>query len=252
MNAVAEIFRAGGAEPVESADDGSLIADLERRIGRSLPGIFRQLLSLANGEGLLGRFSRCDDPIPFRDLGRIRPVHWGFYDPIEQGILPFMIENQGVCTWALPLDQGDDPPVLIEVDSHGTPEWDRLADSFSLWLECQVWDFAAEPKAAFGAQAPGLEAADLAMLRRSFTEGHTTYAWPGDHNYRFSNARSKPLLWSQEGAACDWFISPQPGASVQEVLDELAGISGLVEAIYGLGDEHDAFLRKWKAGVAAD
>jgi hypothetical protein len=246
MNAVAEIFRAGGVEPVESADHGPLIADLERRIGHALPLTFRQLLSLANGEELLGQFSRCDDPIPFRSLGNSRPAHWGFYDPLQQKILPFMIENQGVCTWALPLDHGDDPPVLIEVDSHGPPVWGRLAESFSLWLECQVWDSVADRNTAFAAQAPGLDEASLALLRRRFREGPATYVWPGDRNYRFSNARSKLLLWSREGA-CDWFISPLPGASLAEVLGELSEVPGLIEALYGVDKAHDAFLHSWKA-----
>jgi hypothetical protein len=80
-------------------------------------------------------------------------------------------------------------------------------------------------------------------------EGHTTYAWPGDCNYRFSNARSKLLLWNQE-CACDWFISPLPGTSLNEVLDDLRDITGLANAIYALDKEHDALLRKWKAAVA--
>jgi hypothetical protein len=171
MNAVAEIFRAGGAEPVESRDAGALVAEVERQLAAPLPGIFRQLLSLANGEELLGRFSNCDSPIPLSELGRpVRrgvQLRWGVYEPLEHRILPFMVENQGVCTWAVPLDEGDDPPVLIEVDSHGTPEWDRLADAFSVWLECQVWDFGAVmPNVAFGAQAPGLDDAGLALLRK--------------------------------------------------------------------------------------
>jgi hypothetical protein len=39
---------------------------------------------------------------------------------------------------------------------------------------------------------------------------------------------------------------------LKEVLDEVAGISGLTEAIYGLREEHDAFLREWRAGLTAD
>jgi hypothetical protein len=254
MNAIADIFRAGGAKPSELPEASALVADLERQIRSPLPGAFRQLLSLANGEELLGRFSGCDDPIPFSELGQrlAASVRWGFYDPIEHRILPFMRETQGVCTWAIPLDQGDDPPVLIEVDSDGTPEWDKLADSFSIWLECQVWDFGGiMQELAFAAQAPGLDDAGLALLRRNFEEGRTTYAWPGDYNYRFSNARSQVLLWSQHGA-CDWFISPRPGASWKEVLDELSGISSLVNALYGQDDEHEAFLRKWRARAASD
>ena len=140
MNAVAEIFRVGGAEPSQSAGAQALIAGLEQQIGASIPGIFRQSLLLANGEELLHRFSYCDAPIPFVDLGRV-PAHWSGYDPFQHKVLPFMHENQGVCTWAVPFDEGEDPRVLVEVDSGVPPKWQTAAKLFSVWLQCQVADW---------------------------------------------------------------------------------------------------------------
>jgi len=249
MNVIAEIFRAGGAEPVETADAEALIAGLEQQIGSAVPRTFRQFLSLANGAELLGRFSNCDNPIPFRELGRI-PEGWSGYNPFRHRLLPFMYENQGVCTWALALDEGDDPRVLVENDSGVPPIWQTVADSFSLWLECQVSDWPLNPTCKFAAQAPELDEAGLVLLRRSFREGHATYAWPGARNYRFSNARSKLLLWSTEGQ-CDWWVSPLPGIPFGDALDELRGIPGLVDAIYALDHQDDAFLRSWKMRAAA-
>jgi len=249
MNAIAEIFRAGGAEPSEAPEAGALIANVERRTGGPLPDAFRQFLSLANGEELLGHFSNCDQPIPFAELGRRFRVDWGSYDPLEHRILPFMIENQGVCTWALPLDEGDDPRVLVEVDSGTPPQWQTAAESFTLWLECQVQDRAPPSIGVLGAQAPELDDGGLALLRSSFKQGPTTYAWPGRQNYRFSNACMELVLWNADGQ-CDWWISLLPGARFGEALDRLRGIPGLMEAIYALDDEHRALLSEWKAGLA--
>jgi hypothetical protein len=223
MNAIAEIFRARGADPVEAADVRLLIAGLEQQIGNAIPRTFQQFLSLENGVELLGHFSNCDNPIPFGELGRIQEA-WSGYNPFHHNLLPFMYESQGVCTWAVALDEGDDPPVLVEIDSGVPPSWRTVADTFSLWLECQVSDWPLYPTWKFAAQAPELEETGLALLRQRFKEGHTTFAWPGTRNYRFSSARLKLLLWDAEGQ-CDWWISPQPGASVGEALEELRRIS---------------------------
>jgi hypothetical protein len=245
MSAIAEIFRVGGANPVGAAGARSLIAGLEQRIGSVIPETFRQFLELANGAELLRRFSNCDNPIPFLELGGAR-TRWNGYDPFRHKVLPFMYENQGVCTWAIPLDQGDDPHVLVEVDSGTPPQWEMAAESFSLWLECQIYDWPLYQTCMFAAQAPELDATGLALMRSSFNEGNATYAWPGRRTYRFWNARSKLLLWDSEGQ-CDWHVSPLPGTSWNEVLADLSSIPGLVDTLYGINDEHDACLRGWKA-----
>lgn len=104
-----------------------------------------------------------------------------------------MIENQGVCVWAVRLD--DDPPVVVEVDSGTPPRWRRCADCFSCWLKCQVLDRNLWQSCWFFAQAGPLSPEVLSRLRRCFEEGPQTYGWPGKTNYRFYNARSRLLLW---------------------------------------------------------
>jgi hypothetical protein len=201
MDVIEGIFHLAGWAPVKSKNAESIVAGVERRIGRTLPDSFRSLLLLDIGLALLGQHSNCDWPIPCADLGSTMR-RWGDYDPISDGLLPFMIENQGVCVWAIRLDDAHDPRVFVEVDSGSPPKWQLAAASFSQWLTCQIEDKRLMDSASFGAQAPEIDDAALRLLRRNFDEGQSTFAWPGKTNYRFFNTRSRLLLWNT-GGQCD-------------------------------------------------
>jgi hypothetical protein len=135
----------------------------------------------------MGHFSNSDIPIPPHQLAQ--PLErWPGYDPFDEELLPFMIESQGVCVWAVRLDAGDDPPVVVEVDSGTPPRWRRCADRFSCWLKCQVLDRTLWQSSWFFAQAAPMSPEVLSRLRRCFEEGSQTYGWPGETNYRFYNA----------------------------------------------------------------
>jgi SMI1-KNR4 cell-wall len=245
MDDIAKIFHLAGWETVKSNDAEAAVARVEERIGRKLPQSFRSLLLCDNWVELLAEHSNCDSPISCSELGqRIRC--WKDYDPLSDDLLPFMIENQGVCTWAVRLTDADDPPVVIEVDSGSPPQWQLTAPTFTQWLSCQVEDKRMLEAASFAAQAPGLDDSALAFIRRNFSEGKRTFAWPGETNYRFSNDRSQLLLWNSEGFACDWWISLARDAGVNEAIDELAVIPGLAHALYSICDKHSEELQAWK------
>jgi SMI1 / KNR4 family (SUKH-1) len=138
MDEIARIFGLAGWVPVKSSDAEAAVDAVEDRIGRRLPQSFRNLLLCHNWVELLAEYSNCDDPIPCSELGQMR--RWNVYDPLSDDLLPFMIENQGVCTWAVGLRDADDPPVFIEVDSGSPPQWELTAPTFTQWLLCQVED----------------------------------------------------------------------------------------------------------------
>lgn len=246
IDAIAKTFRLAGWTPEESPAAEAAVVDLEHRIGKGVPATFRQILNLANGLDLLRKFSNCDQPIPCDELAGAKS-RWHDYDALRHNLLPFMIENQGVCTWALPLDAGDDPHVLVEVDSGTPPVWETTAGSFSAWLSCQVEDAILRDACTFAAQAPELDDAGLQMLRCSFAEGQRTYAWPGRVNYRFSNADGKLLLWNWQGQ-CDWWISTAPDVSACDVLDKVRSLPGLADALYSLDHRGSTALGAWKQG----
>jgi hypothetical protein len=242
---IREVFDCASWTPIASPDSESVLLALERRLHRTLPHTFRELFALENGPALLGQFSNSDIPIPPRRLAE--PLgRWPGYDPLGDQLLPFMIENQGVCVWAVRLDAGDDPPVVVEVDSGTPPRWRRCADRFSCWLKCQVLDCNLWQSSWFFAQAGPLSPEVLSRLRRCFEEGPQTYGWPGKTNYRFYNARSRLLLCDGD-EQCDWSIQPASAELAAAALHEIEEIAGIGDNLYALRDQHEPTLRQWRA-----
>ncbi len=243
---VDEIFQLAGWLPITDHAAEVAVQEVEDRIGTRLPSLFRQFLLYANGADLLRQHSNCDEPIKCSKLGSPPYKHnWGTYDPLKDKLLPFMIENQGVCTWAIKFEGADNPRVFVEVDSGCPPKWELTGETFTEWLTCQVEDKLLLESASLAAQAPGLRGKDLRWLRQNFSEGRKTFSWPGETNYRFSNARSRLLLWSND-EQCDFWISLAEGVRIDDVLDELWNIAGLIDALYGLREDYDEALKKWK------
>src|SRR5262249_23315052 len=86
----------------------------EVALGITFPSSFVEWFGLREGADLLRRHSNSDDPVEIEHLGEPVPGGWGKKrDFVREGLLPFMIENQGVCLWALRLDGGDDPGVVV-------------------------------------------------------------------------------------------------------------------------------------------
>jgi SMI1/KNR4 family protein SUKH-1 len=255
MDRITEIFRLAGREPAKANGADEVVREVEHRIGMKLPSSFRQLLLFDSAMDLLRKHSGGDDPIDCSELGN-RLERWDEwdacgptgqygYDPLSDKLLPFMIENQGVCTWAVELENGDDPRVFIEVDAQGRPEWQLTATTFTDWLASRVKDHLLLESASFAAQAPELDDDGMDLLRRRFQEGYATFAWPGRVNYRFSNAHADLLLWSNEGQ-CDWWIKLMPDAQIDDALDQLSNIQGLVQALYVIGEGDVKILQAWK------
>src|SRR5262249_54415827 len=113
MAGLRDIFqRASWTPPPPDTAERELLA-VEQRIGSKLPATFRELHASADGSAFLARFSNADSPIAPNELG-VPLRRWSHYDPLQEGILAFMIENQAVCAWGIRLDAGDDPPVVVE------------------------------------------------------------------------------------------------------------------------------------------
>jgi hypothetical protein len=245
MTTIREVFDCASWTPIASFDSERVLRALEWHLNRVLPSTFRELIALENGPALMGHFSNSDVPIPPHQLAQ--PLErWPGYDPFDEELLPFMIESQGVCVWAVRLDAGDDPPVVAEVDSGTPPQWRRCADRFSCWLKCQVLDRTLWQSSWFFAQAYPLSPEVLSRLRRCFEEGPQTYGWPGETNYRFYNARSRLLLWDGD-EQCDWSIQPASAELAAAALDEIEEIAGIADKLYGLEDQHEQALRQWRA-----
>lgn len=229
-------------EPATDATTEQRIVHVERRLGVALPESIRELVACGAWPALLRTFSNCDRPIELDEL--LAPL-WTAYDPRADGVLPFMVENQGVCTWALRLDGSADPEVLVKVDSGDPPAWRHCAATFSVWVACQVADRLVLDQALFAAQAEPVDNAVLARLQEQFDEGPRTFSWPGHVNYRFENDIGRILLWAGNDQ-CDWWIAPASLDRAAELLNSLPLSDDFEGWLYETKPEGKPILQAWR------
>ncbi len=168
----------------------------------------------------------------------------GDFVPVEDleeadGRLVIAQESVGVCTWAVPLDEGHDPPVLVEVDL--TPGfWQLHAASFSAFAATLAWDAELETGRMLMAHNPPMRPTDLALLRGRFTEAGTTHVWPARTTYRFERGRDRVALWDREDAS-DWCLCSDTTAGLTALARELWDCGDLAGQLYApVGEDEDA------------
>jgi hypothetical protein len=126
------VFRLLGAQPPISAAALSEVERAGRRLGRRLPTSVREWYACGDALWILAEYSNNDPPIPVDEFAI---SEWKSLQ-----LLPFRVENQGVCVWSIVLDGSDDPPVYVDVDSNGT-DWQLLSPAFSAYVYACVWDY---------------------------------------------------------------------------------------------------------------
>jgi hypothetical protein len=222
-----------GMPPVVDLPSRAAIAERERRLGVKLPASVAEWYSLPGAINVL--VGATDDyAMRIEELGE--PFDgWGKgpRDLVQEGLLVIRRENQGVCNWAVRLDDGADPRVLIEVDSK--PDlviWRLHAASFSDYVLTLAWD-----RLAFGlpfglaAQDSPLERHDLALLEREFEQQDRTWGWPGHTNYRFERGEGRVIVWDGEGQA-DWWLLAPTAEALAGLASTLWSCGGLASSLY--------------------
>src|SRR5689334_18834553 len=92
--------------PVVSPGAIGAIVRAEQTFGFRCPPSVREWYSLRDAASILESCSRADSIVPVEELGE--PVNT--VDLVKQNLLLFRHENQGVCSWTVRLEAGDDPP----------------------------------------------------------------------------------------------------------------------------------------------
>lgn len=217
-------FRLLGAEPHSSSAAISDVACAEKRLGLRLPLSVREWYGYHEAIEILEKHSNQDPPIP---IGEFTLSQWGAHR-----LLPFRIENQGVCIWSIVLDGSDDPPIYVDVDSTGT-EWHLQAPTFSAYVYACVWDY----KVVFGqpalaqAQNEPLSAEAIADLEMAFVAQPKTYGWPGSTQYRFAGNNHAVLIWAADGQA-DWFVGACDERSLESALRKVWQLNDVGKSFY--------------------
>jgi hypothetical protein len=244
-----QTFALLGHPPVQSSMNEQVIRTREVASGITFPPAFREWYCFDDAIRILADYSNCDSPFPIERLGATLDW-WLPYRPLEDGVLPFMRENQGVCTWAIRLDGQADPVVLVEVDSGTPPHWQRCAQHFSDWVYWLVHDRLTMERARYQAQAAPLSRQDLKILDTAFRQAGRTYAWPGKINYRFHANWGDLIIWANDDQA-DWFLAPYAEQS-EALLAQVWPCGDLAQSLYGINDEGEHKLQQFRNKQDAD
>jgi hypothetical protein len=145
-------------------------------------------------------------------------------------------ENQGVCSWGVPLD-GSSGQVLVGGDlldaGHATVAYAASVQDF---ISARRWDHACLSSAALvQAQADQLDRASLEYLRSRLAAAVATAGWPGTRQYRFEGYDVRVMLWSYAGQ-CDWWISAADELPLRSFLAGLLTLSNLRSTLWSNDD----------------
>jgi hypothetical protein len=151
-------------------------------------------------------------------------------------VLVLSDENQGVCSWGVPLD-GSSGQVVVGGDlldaGHATVVY---AASVGDFIGARRWDHACLGSApVLQAQAAELDQASLGYLRARLAPAVVTAGWPGARQYRFEDQDVRVMLWSQTGQ-CDWWISASSELSLKVFAAGLLDLSDLRSALWSNDD----------------
>jgi hypothetical protein len=158
-------------------------------------------------------------------------------------VLVIADENQGVCSWGVPL--GDpNPAVLVGgelSDGEGTVEY---APDVASYVAARWWDgWCLQREPLLQAQAAVLDEKSLAGLRSNFDQRPLTHGWPWHTQYRFERDGVAILLWSGPDQ-CDWWLSAADDALLLEVVARPLDLSDLAESLWSNDVAGDALLRQ--------
>lgn len=226
--------------PAFSISAADLLRKREEQLRIKFPAAVVEWYSLENAVQILASHSNSDSLIEIEEFGK--PFqNWyggGPKDFLAEQLLLFMQENQGVCNWAIRLDDDADPSVVVEVDTAPNAKWIRCADHFSTFVWCQIWDHS--PLAvSVSSQEIELVDRDVCYLQANFQQLHTTYGWPGRVNYRFESAKASILIWDGKDRGVDWFLSAPTAPDLKELLAKIWHCGNLAKSMYGDGEANE-------------
>lgn len=166
-------------------------------------------------------------------------------------ILELLVENQGVVAWGLPLDQGDDPPVLVGWRDTADPLIE-FAPSVAKFVYAMAWDcHRFEQSPLLQAQAKPLDPPSLAALRSRYLEVTETRGWPAHNTYRFEGEGGLTVtLWSGD-SQCDWFVTAGDPVTLAREVEWQLTLSDLMDSFWSNDHEAEELLARLRPAKRA-
>jgi hypothetical protein len=151
-------------------------------------------------------------------------------------VLVLSDENQGVCSWGVPLGEGR-CPVLVGGELLDAGEATvRYAASVEDFIAARRWDRRClTSRPLLQAQAPELDEHSIGHLKALLSPAVATAGWPGSRQYRFQGLGVRVLLWSAAGQ-CDWWISADGEQHLRAFAAGLLALPGLRRTLWSNDD----------------
>jgi hypothetical protein len=238
-----------GIEPPVSEASVRQLDELERHRGITLPASVREWYVRDGAVARLSGHRNEDHASPIAELGQpLTHAEGAPFDAVAHGLLPVLVENQAVCTWAVCLDGTEDPPVVVAVDGQ-LADWRPHAETFSAFVYGRLWDHAvalARPH-MITAPLPSLMPGVLAALREAFDEEPMTEGFPGDVQHRFGGADRSILIWAERNGPSDWMLTADTPEALEALVQAVAPLVTLDEHACGNSAESEALLGRLRA-----
>lgn len=173
----------------------------------------------------------------------------GHLPGVDEPVLMLMFENQGVCSWGVPLERGENPPVLVGGDLTSGVVTVEHAASLPAFAAAYAFDaFCHQRSPMLMAQAAELDQETRSQLATRYRVVVETLGWPGLQQLRFVEDLSGVtiVLWSDQGQ-CDWWITAPSIESLEREVRNLMGFSNLESALWSNDRDGIAVLQRVKA-----
>jgi hypothetical protein len=223
----------------DAAGRRRLLDDFRSRLGSPAPA---DVVRYAAAPGLAQVLARsCDAQVVFPDALHVAPLDLG--PGLRGDELWLMAENQGVCVWAVPLDAGDHPPVLVAGDLPTDAGPQVYAGSLDEFAAAWDWDLGCVTgRPLLQAQAVLLTPETEIYLRKHLRPAITTWGWPTRRVQRLGASDGLRILLWDGPAQCDWFVSAPEPAVLGRWLHRLMTVDGLADALWSNDDIGERIL----------
>lgn len=230
--------------PVRSAAWTAAFAAAARdRLGRDLPASMVRFAAAPDLAAVLAQAYAARTVFP----ERVEPASFDLGPALPVENVWLMTENQGVCVWAVPMDAGDDPPVLVAGDLRTGAAMQLYARTVDEFAEAWAWDLRCigrEPLVQ--AQAEPLDADTLAYLRATYRETVPTWGWPARQVMRFESDDGLTLTVWDDDRQCDWWISGPTSGTTRRHVAALRPCSDLAASLWSNDEPGVALLASFR------
>lgn len=189
---------------------------IESSYSIELPKAFKELYSIKNFENILKYYSNDDQILTLSEI---------FPDRLEDNLIVFIVENQGVCKWCISINGKEDPPVLVKGVQENA-RWllssTRLSDFVYVW----IWDHQPFREEWYYLSRLYKNDTVINFTKKNYDELISNLFAPDMLTYRFEtfNRQSRIRIVNREDKLFTCFYGAEAKADMVKLLEEFEAI----------------------------